>query len=123
MLQFLTNGTYDEKSGTYLTANGQVRYYLCSDNLQSEYYKGLTPYDLIDIMAMNDLLYNGGTQEGVMFHMIGALSQYGKLGVVCIASSPERAAEYYIEIVKVLDREKQCEDIITKDPAYTLVNQ
>ena len=105
MLQFLTDGKYDAANGIYYTANGQPRYYLCSDNLQSESYKGLTPYDLIDIMTLNDLLYNGSTQEGVMFHMIGALSQYGKLGVLCIGASPERAADYYREIVKVLDRE------------------
>ena len=105
MLQFLTDGKYDAATGIYYTANGQARYYLCSDNLQGESYKGLTPYDLIDIMTLNDLLYNGSTQEGVMFHMIGALSQYGKLGVLCIGASPERAADYYRETVKVLDRE------------------
>jgi hypothetical protein len=107
MLQFLTNGNYEAEKGIYYTANGQPRYYLCSDNLQGESYKGLTPYDLIDIMTLNDLLYNGSTQEGVMFHMIGALSQYGKLGVLCIAASPERAADYYRETVKVLDRETE----------------
>lgn len=105
MLQFLTDGKYDAASGVYYTANHQARYYVCSDNLQCESYKGLTPYDLIDIMTLNDLLYNGSTQEGVMFHMIGALSQYGKLGVLCIGVSPERAADYYRETVEVLDRE------------------
>ena len=107
MLQFLTNGKYDAANGMYYTANGQARYYLCSDNLESECYKGLTPYDLIDIMTLNDLLYNGSTQEGVMFHLIGALSQYGKLGVVCIGATPERAGDYYKKTVKVLDREKR----------------
>jgi hypothetical protein len=105
MLQFLTDGGYDMEKGLYYTANGQVRYYFCSDNLKSDKYKGLTPHDLIDIAMMNDLHYDGTLQEGVMFHLIGALSQFGKLGVICIGSSAERAKMYYDQIVSVLDRE------------------
>jgi hypothetical protein len=40
-----------------------------------------------------------------MFHMIGALSQYGKLGTVCIADSHEGAGRLYENLVAVLDRE------------------
>jgi hypothetical protein len=105
MLQFLTDGNYDATTGLYLTANKQPRYYYASDNLYNENYKGLTPHDLIDI-AMNDgLLYDGSSQEGVMFHLIGALSQYGKLGVVCISHSPQAAYQLYERTVQVLDKE------------------
>lgn len=105
MLQFLTDGNYNGETGLYLAANEQPRYYYASDNLKSENYKGLTPHDLIDIAMCNELLYDGSTQEGVMFHLIGALSQYGKLGVVCIGSSPERAYNLYEKTVNVLDKE------------------
>ena len=105
MLEFLTNGTYVAEQGTYYAANGQPRYYVCSDNLQSPAYKGLTPHDLIDIAMCNDLLYDGSSQEGVMFHLISALSQFGKLGVVCIGATPERAEFYYRKTVDVLNRE------------------
>lgn len=105
MLQFLTDGAYDPERGLYYTANGQVRYYFCSDNLKSEKYKGLTPHDLIHIAMMNDLHYDGTHQEGVIFHLIGALSQYGKLGVICFGSTAERAKMYYDRIVAVLDKE------------------
>lgn len=105
MLQFLTDGQYNEEKGTYYTANGQPRYYFASDNLKSEEYVGLTPHDLIDIAMINNLHFDGTSQEGVMFHLIGALSQYGKLGVVCIGSSPERAKFFYYETVRVLNAE------------------
>lgn len=106
MLQFLTDGIYKENEGKYYTSKGHlVRYYFCSDNLRSEKYKGLSPHDLIDIAMVNDLHYDGTSQEGVMFHLIGALSQYGKLGVVCIGSTPERAREFYAKIVTVLEKE------------------
>ncbi len=106
MLQFLTDGVYNAEEGLYYTSKGHlVRYYFCSDNLRSEQYKGLSPHDLIDIAMTNDLHYDGTSQEGVMFHLIGALSQYGKLGVVCIGSTPQRAREFYARIVTVLEKE------------------
>ena len=106
MLQFLTDGIYNEEEGKYYTSKGHlVRYYFCSDNLKSDKYRGLSPHDLIDIAMVNDLHYDGTSQEGVMFHLIGALSQYGKLGVVCIGSTPQRAREFYAKIVTVLEKE------------------
>ena len=54
---------------------------------------------------MNDLHFDGTVQEGVMFHLIGALSQYGKMGVVCVGSTPQRAKDFYTKIIEVLDNE------------------
>ncbi|MCU0380172.1 MAG: peptide ligase PGM1-related protein [Chitinophagaceae bacterium] len=104
MLQFLTNGEYDEKNGLYYTANGLVRYYYSTDNLSHERYHGLTPQDLIDVAIEHSLHFDATLQEGVMFHLIGALSQYGKLGVVCIGDSPEKTKHIYRQTVDVLNR-------------------
>jgi hypothetical protein len=105
MLQFLTNGHYDETTGLFETPNKQYRYYFASDNLQSNAYKGLTPQDLIDIVMFHGLHFDGATQKGVVFHMIGALSQFGKIGVVCIGASPEEAYSYYTKTVEIFDAE------------------
>lgn len=106
MLQYLTDGDYDASTASYLTASGQTRYYFFSDNLQSEYYKGLTPHDLIEITTANDLLYNGSIQQGVMFHMIGALSQYGKLGILCIGATPKITMQLFDKTAEILNMEK-----------------
>jgi hypothetical protein len=42
----------------------------------------LTPDDLIDIAVMNGLHFHSATQEGVAFHLLGALSEFGKLGLL-----------------------------------------
>lgn len=105
MLEFLTDGRYDAETGLFLTPAGQPRCYYASDNLEAEHYRGLTPSDLIDIAALNGLHFNGACQEGVAFHLIGALSEFGKLGVVCIGGSHERAETLYRRTVEVLDRE------------------
>jgi hypothetical protein len=54
---------------------------------------------------LHGLHYDGTSQEGVLFHLIGALSQFGKLGVVCIGKSPKRAMEFYHKAVEVLQLE------------------
>lgn len=105
MLQFLTDGKYDETTGEYRTKSGHRRHYFASDNVIHEKYKGLTPDDLIDISIYHDLMFDGATKEGIMFHLIGALSEFGKFGVLCVGTSPEKAREYYSKIIRVLDLE------------------
>ena len=105
MLQFLTDGYYDADTGQFLTATGHQRFYVATDNLISNSFKGLIPADLIDIAMSHNLLYDGTTQEGVMFHMISALSQYGKMGVVCIGRSPQVAKDFLNKTFEVLEME------------------
>jgi hypothetical protein len=107
MLQFLTGGAYDPVSGLFRTPAGQPRFYYASDNLEAPHYKGLTPTDLVDVAVLNGLHYDGTVHEGVVFHLIGALSEFGKLGVVCVGASPERSEALYHRTVEILDRETQ----------------
>ena len=46
-----------------------------------------------------------GTESGVLFHLIGAVSQYGKLGMTAIANSPEEVDALYGRTLEVLDSE------------------
>ncbi len=103
-LKFLTHGGYNLEDGLYYTGTEQARYYYATDNLQSDAYKGLTPDDLMDIALCEGLHFHGGTQEGMVFHLIGALSEYGKLGMVAIGATPERAEAFYYTTLEALDR-------------------
>jgi hypothetical protein len=105
MLEFLTDGRYDPASATFLTPSGHPRCYYASDNLEAERYRGLTPTDLIDIAALNGLHFDGACQQGVVFHLIGALSEFGKVGVLCIGPTHEKAEALYRRTTEVLDRE------------------
>ena len=105
MLQFLTDGAYDPATGCYTTRAGKPCHYYASDNLESPDYKGLMPEDLIDISVEHGFHFDEANQEGVVFHLIGALSEFGKLGVTCIAGSAEAAERLYQETVRVLDKE------------------
>jgi len=105
MLQFLTDGRYDPATGEFRTPGGRSCCYEASDNLAAEHYRGLTPEDLIDIAVMNGLHFHATTQEGVVFHLLGALSEFGKLGMMAVAETSESAACAYREAVAIIDRE------------------
>jgi hypothetical protein len=107
MLQFLTDGRYDPATGEFLTSTGQPRCYYASDNLEDPRYRGLRPDDLVDIAVVNGLHFHAASGEGVAFHLIGALSEFGKLGVVCIGRTQERADGLYRRTVEILDRESE----------------
>jgi PGM1 C-terminal domain len=104
-LQFLTGGQLDPATGLFLSVSGHVKYYRATDNLHSDAYAGLLPEDLIDILTINKLHYSHGTESGVLFHLIGALSEFGKLGMTAIANSREEVDELYRRTLAVLDRE------------------
>lgn len=106
-LQFLTDGSYDPETGLFRLINGQPRFYYASDNLQKARYKGLVPDDLIDMMVYNQLHFDSASQQGVVFHLMGALSEFGKFGVTCIGENPERAQELYNATMAALDRERR----------------
>jgi hypothetical protein len=104
-LQFLTGGKLDSANGLFLSPTGHAKYYRATDNLRSDAYRGLLPEDLIEILTVNKLHYSHGTESGVLFHLIGALSEFGKLGMTAIANSREEVDDLYRRTLAVLDRE------------------
>lgn len=104
-LRFLTDGNYDMLTGEFYAQNANPKYYYASDTLQSDRYKGLSPDDLIDISVYHDLHFHANTERGVVFHLMGALSEFGKLGVVCIGDNPQQAQFLYKRTRSVLDEE------------------
>lgn len=113
MLKLVNDGDYDPSTGLYLTPRGQPRYYLSTDNLVSPAYRGLLPEDLLDIAALHDLHYRPWKETGVLFHLLGALSQYGKVGVTAIGASREEALAWYERTRQALDEET------SRDPSIT----
>jgi len=104
-LKLLTNGRYDLSTGLFYSQQGRPKYYIATDNLQKDRYRGLLPNDLMDIIAHHRLHFDTGTETGTVFHLMGCLSEFGKLGLTSIGDSPQQAEEIYNKVVKVLDEE------------------
>jgi hypothetical protein len=104
-LSFLTGGHLDTATGQFLSLGGRPKFYRATDNLRADRYRSLIPEDLIDIVTDHRLHYNHRTESGVLFHLIGAVSEFGKLGVTAIANTPAEADALYERTLEVLDQE------------------
>jgi hypothetical protein len=104
-LSFLTGGNLDTATGQFLSLGGRPKFYRATDNLRADRYRSLIPEDLIDIVTDHRLHYNHRTESGVLFHLIGAVSEFGKLGVTAIANTPAEADALYERTLEVLDQE------------------
>ena len=104
-LKFLTAGQYNMEDGLFYAPSGRPKFYFATDTLQEDRYKGLRAEDLVDIAVYHGLHFHGPSERGVVFHLIGALSEYGKLGVVAIGDNHQQARFLYKQTLQVLDEE------------------
>jgi hypothetical protein len=104
-LKLLTNGHYDYSTGLFLNQQGIPKFYIATDNLQRSSYQGLIPSDLMDIVTLHNLHFKSTTETGNVFHLIGCLSQFGKMGLTSIGNSPEEANALYQRVTEILDAE------------------
>ncbi len=104
-LQLLTNGHYDLNTGLFYCKHQKPKYYKATDNLQKPQYRGLLPNDLMDIIAHHHLHFDTSTETGTIFHLMGCLSQYGKLGLTTIGNSPAEAEALFAQVENALDVE------------------
>lgn len=102
MAKHVTGGTYDAATGDLLV-DGGPRYYVSTDNLKEERYKGMAPEHLISAVDAAGLAFDPATKTGVTLHLLGALKRFGKVGAVAIGTSPDEADEIYAAFVGVLD--------------------
>ena len=103
-LKLLTDGHYNKEDGLFYTQQGHPKFYRASDNLQKAAYRGLLPSDLMDIIVSDRLHFNSIEGVGAAFHLMGCLSEYGKLGLTSIGNSPSQAREIYDQVVMSLDK-------------------
>jgi hypothetical protein len=104
-LQFLTDGTYDTETGIFTAPNGQQKFFVASDHVESPRYRTLTPDDLFDIVVRHKLHFDQTRQTGVVFHMMSALGELGRTGLTAVGNSHDDAKATYERAIAVLDEE------------------
>jgi hypothetical protein len=94
-LQFLTDGRYDPDVGRFLTPAGEERHLVATDHLQDPVLRGLRVEDLFDLLARSGLHFDQARETGVVFHMMSALTTFGRVGMTAISETPESAQALY----------------------------
>jgi hypothetical protein len=98
----ITEGHYDPVSGNFRSGNGMEKCYYATDNLRADEYRGIMVGELLDAAINRRLIFDPVTERGCVFHMLGALSEYGKVGVTCIADTLEDAITDYRAVVDMM---------------------
>ena len=104
-LQFLTDGTYDPETAIFTAPNGRHKFFVASDHVESPRYRTLTPDDLFDIVVRHNLHFGQTRQTGVVFHMMSALGELGRMGLTAVGNSHKEARATYDRAVTVLHEE------------------
>ena len=104
-LQFLTDGTYDPDRAVFTAPSGREKFFVASDHVESPQYRGLTPDDLFDIVVRHGLHFDQSRQTGVVFHMMSALPEHGRVGLTAVGDSHGEAEDLYQRTVAILDEE------------------
>ena len=106
-LQFLTDGYYDSQKAIFIAPSGRPKYFVASDHVESPSFKSLTPDDLFEMAMKKGLHFNQSTQIGVVFHMISAISEHGRVGLTAVGESHEQAYQIYARAMRALNEEAQ----------------
>lgn len=101
-LKFITDGEYDINRGTFTTTQGRERAYFATDVLSAPEYKGILPVDLLDRLVETGLHFRAD-ETGVVFHLMGCLSEFGKVGCTAIAPTVDEAKLLFQRVEAELD--------------------
>ncbi len=106
-LEFLTDGTYDSETGHYTAPSGKRKFFVASDHVEAEPYRALTPEDLLDAALRHGIHFDQTRQTGVVFHMMSALPESGRVGLTAVGDSHEEADRLYARVLEMLEQEAE----------------
>jgi hypothetical protein len=105
ILQFLTDGAYDEEAGVFSAPDGVEKCYVTSDHLENTLYHALTPAHLCDVLIRRGLHFDQARQTGILVHLLATIGENGRFGVVAVGDTLEQAQELYERVQQVLEEE------------------
>ena len=105
ILEFLVHGTYDWKQALFLSPSGQPKFYIGDDHAEGEALKSLTPDDVLDATVREGLHFDQVHQTGIVYQMISAVTEQGRVGFTAVGDSHEEALELWQRARRCLEEE------------------
>lgn len=84
LLELLSGGVYDADAAVFTTPSGAARHYVATDHLEAPRLRALGHGGLLRLAALPRLAADGC---GVVFHMLGALDELGRVGLTAIGNT------------------------------------
>jgi hypothetical protein len=104
-LQFLTDGEYDPVTALFTAPSGREKHLVATDHLEGAGLRGLTIDDLFDVAVRHRLHFDQARQTGVVFHMMGALAELGRVGLTAVGDSRDEADATFRRAERLLREE------------------
>jgi len=99
--EMLCDATLSEESGLMTTESGQTKCYVTNDNVECEEWKGkLTIEKVLQQVkeGREPFIWNDKSKTGTVFHLLGPLDQYGKVGITCVHDSVAQAHKLFDQV-------------------------
>jgi len=104
-LQFLTDGEYDPGTALFTAPSGREKHLVATDHLEGAGLRGLRIDDLFDVAVRHRLHFDQARQTGVVFHMMGALAELGRVGLTAVGDSRDEADATFRRAERLLREE------------------
>jgi hypothetical protein len=88
-----------------MAPSGREKHLVATDHLESELLRGLTIDELFDIAVRHRLHFDQARQTGIVFHMMSALTELGRVGMTAVGDSPEAADAAFRRAERILVEE------------------
>jgi len=95
ILEFLVHGRYDWERACFTAPSGQQKFYVSDDHVESDELRALAPCDVLDVTVRNQLHFDHTRQRGVVYQMLSAVTEQGRVGVTAVGDSHEDAREIW----------------------------
>ena len=80
------------------------------DHFESDLLRGFSVDDLFDVAVRHLLHFDQARQSGVMFHMLSAITELGRIGLTAVGDSREQAESTFRHAERVILEEARPRD-------------
>ena len=98
-LELLSGGAYDADTAVFTASCGSPRHYVATDHLESPRLRALGHGGLLRLAALPRLAADGC---GVVFHMLSALDELGRVGLTAIGNTAADAQSRFEQAQELL---------------------
>ncbi|HEY6797443.1 MAG TPA: peptide ligase PGM1-related protein, partial [Kineosporiaceae bacterium] len=103
LLEGLLAGRCEARDGRYLHPDGDERCYVASDRVHRPALEGRTAAEAITAVERSGLAFRPDSGTGVALFALGAVGEFGKLGILAVERSAAKAEELFDAALEALD--------------------
>jgi hypothetical protein len=103
--KMLTQSYYNEDKGILISkiTNKKIQY-LSTDNILNKKLINKDPKVLIELIKKDGLLFDPRTNKGSVFHLFGAMAEFGKLGYITIGENTKDIQRDFCRVRAIINK-------------------